>query len=112
MRTISEAAEDIKSILNNVERTEECTGETLVDINELVDEILTINCFSNNTTEIRNKAIDEFLKAEDYLMCKIKEETADVNIDFEWRKVVCLDDIRRMLHQGLYEIAEQMKGGE
>lgn len=61
--------------------------------------------------EIRAKAIDEFVKAEDYLMDKIKEETADVNIDFEWRKVVCLDDIRRMLHQGLCEIAEQMKAG-
>lgn len=43
MRTIIEVAEDIKSILNNIERTEECNGETLVDINELVDEILSIN---------------------------------------------------------------------
>lgn len=43
MRTITEVAEDIKSILNNIERTEECNGETLVDINELVDEILSIN---------------------------------------------------------------------
>ena len=39
MRTIPEVAEDIKSILNNIERIEECTGETLVDINELVDEM-------------------------------------------------------------------------
>lgn len=60
--------------------------------------------------EIYGKAIDDFVKAEDYLMDKIKEETADVNIDFEWRKVVCLDDIRRMLHQGLNEIAGQIKG--
>lgn len=43
MRTIPEVVEDIKSILNNVECTEECTGETLVDINELADEILSIN---------------------------------------------------------------------
>ena len=57
------------------------------------------------------KAIDDFSKAEDYLMNKIKEETADVNIDFEWRKVVCLDDIRKMLHQGLCEVAEQLKEG-
>ena len=47
MRTIPEVAEDIKSILNNIERTEECNGETLVDINELVDEILTINCYKD-----------------------------------------------------------------
>lgn len=43
MRKIHEVVEDIKSILNNIERTEECTGETLVDINELVDEILSID---------------------------------------------------------------------
>ena len=60
---------------------------------------------------IRNKAIDDFIKSEDYLMEKIKEEKAEVSIDYEWRKVVCLDDIRRMLHQGLLEIAEQLKAG-
>lgn len=60
MRKISEVAEDIKSILNNIERTEECTGETLVDINELVDEILTISC--SNTTEIIRKTVDECIK--------------------------------------------------
>lgn len=43
MRTITECVEDIKSILNNVERTQEYTGETSVDINEFVDEILSIN---------------------------------------------------------------------
>ena len=59
-----------------------------------------------------NKAIDDFVKSEDYLMEKIKEEKAEVNIDYEWRKVVCLDDIRRMLHQGLLETAEHLKGGE
>ena len=60
--------------------------------------------------DIYNKAIDDFIKSEDYLMEKIKEEKAEVSIDYEWRKVVCLDDIRRMLHQGLLEIAEQLKG--
>ena len=59
-----------------------------------------------------NMAIDDFVKSEDYLMEKIKEEKAEVNIDYEWRKVMCLDDIRRMLHQGLLETAEQLKGGE
>ena len=42
-RTIAECVSDIKSILNNVERTQECNGETLVDIDELVNEILSIN---------------------------------------------------------------------
>ena len=32
MRTIPEVISDIKSILNNIERTELCDGETLVDI--------------------------------------------------------------------------------
>lgn len=59
--------------------------------------------------EIRNKVIDEFTKMEDYLMDKIKEEIVDVNIDFEWRKVVCLDDIGTKLREGLREIAEKMK---
>lgn len=71
-----------------------------------------VNSFEELISNARAKAIDEFVKAENYLMDKIKEETADVNIDFEWRKVVCLDDIRRMLHQGLYEIAEQLKENE
>ena len=48
MRTIAECVEDIKSILNNVERTQEYTGETSVDINELVDEILSINAVREN----------------------------------------------------------------
>ena len=47
MRTIVEVAENIKSILNNIERTEECTGKTLLNINELVDEMLAINCYKD-----------------------------------------------------------------
>jgi len=43
MRTIPEVSEEIKKILNDVERTQECDGETLVAIDELVNEILTIN---------------------------------------------------------------------
>ena len=63
MRTIPEVAEDIKSILNNIERTEECTGETLVDINELVDEALSINCYKDkpktNADHIRAMSDEE-----------------------------------------------------
>ena len=63
MRTIPEVSEDIKSILNNIERTEECTGETLVDISELVDEILTINCYKDkpksNADRIRSMSDEE-----------------------------------------------------
>lgn len=46
MRTIFEAAEDIKSILNNIERTENCDGEILVDINALIDEIIMLQAKS------------------------------------------------------------------
>lgn len=63
MRTIPEVAEDIKSILNNIERTQECNGETLVDIDELVNEILTINCYKDepktNAGKIRNMSDEE-----------------------------------------------------
>ena len=63
MRIIPEVIEDIKSILNNIERTEECTGETLVDINELADEILTINCYTDkpitNADRIRQMTDEE-----------------------------------------------------
>lgn len=66
MRTIPEVAEDIKSILNNIERTEECTGETLVDINELVDEMLAINCYKDkpktNADRIRAMSDEELEK--------------------------------------------------
>lgn len=41
MRTIPEVVEDIKNILNDAERRQ--NGETLVDIDELANEILTIN---------------------------------------------------------------------
>ena len=68
-----------------------------------------VSSFEELIANARNKAIDDFIKSEDYLMEKIKEEKAEVSIDYEWRKVVCLDDIRRMLHQGLLEIAEQLK---
>ena len=64
MRTIAEAVEDIKSILNNIERTESCDGETLVDINELADEILTISAYKGkkqtNADRIRSMSDEEF----------------------------------------------------
>ena len=63
MRTIPEAVEDIKSILNNVERTENCDGETLVDINALADEILIIGTYKGqkqtNADCIRYMSDDE-----------------------------------------------------
>lgn len=63
MRTIPEVAKDIKSILNNIERTQECNGETLVNIDELVNEILTINCYKDephtNADHIRNMSDEE-----------------------------------------------------
>lgn len=43
MRKIHECVEDIKNILNDAERTEEVDGETLCDINDLIDEILLIH---------------------------------------------------------------------
>ena len=70
MRTIPEVAEDFKSILNNIERTEECTGETLVDINELVDEVLTINCYKDKP---KSKA--------DHIRAMSDEELAKERID-------------------------------
>lgn len=77
MRTIPEVSEDIKSILNNIERTEECTGETLVDINELVDEILTVNCYKDkpktNADHIRAMS-DEELKGLLYSLHNLEDE--------------------------------------
>ena len=75
MRTIPEVVENIKNILNDAERTQD--GECLVDIDDLVNEILTINsknerkceecagctnwlCDCANTRDI---AIDEFAEA-------------------------------------------------
>ena len=120
MRTIPEAAEDIKSILNNIERTEECTGETLVDINELVDEILTISYI--DTTEIRNKVIDEFaelmkerlkdiqfaeIQGIDVCPCsKTGEECPYINQD-----IGCQYCAREHTIQEVDKIAEQMKAG-
>ena len=59
MRKIDEAVSDIKSILNNIERTEECCGETLVDIDELCDEILAISCRSQKTNADRIRAMSD-----------------------------------------------------
>lgn len=77
MRTIAEAVEDIKSILNNVERTENCDGETLVDINALADEILIIGTYKGqkqtNADRIRHMSDEELA---DFL-CKVKS-------DYQW----------------------------
>lgn len=63
MRTIPEVVEDIKDILNNIERAEHCDGETLVDIDELVNEILTISTYKGerytNADKIRSMTDEE-----------------------------------------------------
>lgn len=63
MRNVDEVVDDIKSILNNIERTEECYGETLVEIDELSNEILAIY------HTIRNKAIDEAMETAAKAIC-------------------------------------------
>ena len=77
MRTIAEAVEDIKSILNNIERTESYDGETLVDINELADEILTISAYKGkkqtNADRIRSFSDEELAE----FLCKVKS-------DYQW----------------------------
>ena len=79
MRTIPEVAEDIKSILNNIECTQECNGETLVDIDELVNEILTINCYKDkpqtNADRIRNMSDEELAE---FLRQTVWEEGANL----------------------------------
>lgn len=47
-----------------------------------------LKSFNDSST---NKEIGELI------MEKIKEECVDVNIDHEWRKVVCLDDIGNII---------------
>lgn len=47
-----------------------------------------LKSFNDSST---NKEIGELI------MEKIKEECVDVNIDYEWRKVVCLDDIGNII---------------
>lgn len=87
MRTIPEVVEDIKSILNNIERTEECNGETLVDINELADEILTINCYKDkpNTNGDRIRAMSDEELAE--WLTKITDDAqldARTKCNYQW----------------------------
>lgn len=86
-------------------------ADWLEELKRIEEEIGTDDWIREHDRLIRNKAIDDFVKLEDYLMDKIKEEKVEVSIDYEWRKVVCLDDIRRMLHQGLLETSEQLKVG-
>lgn len=73
MRIIPEVVEDVLNILNEAERKEECNGDTLCDINELMGEILAINSNNERKCEecagctnwlcdcanVRAKAIDE-----------------------------------------------------
>ena len=54
MRTISECVSDIKSILNIIEMTEQCDGETVVKIDELANEILSINGMKDEVLEPMN----------------------------------------------------------
>lgn len=90
MRTIAEVAEDIKSILNNIERTEECTGETLVDINELVDEILSIDSIERKDVEDAKRLFNKIYRndgffSEDIKLFKTIEKALGFKLFF-WQK--------------------------
>lgn len=45
MRSVIKIVCDIKEILNNAERTQECGGDELVKIDELVDEIIKVTSY-------------------------------------------------------------------
>lgn len=70
MRTIPEVCEDIKSILNNIEWTDNCDGETLVDIDELVNEILIISTYKS----MKQTNVDRFWKNDRYLFSAKRED--------------------------------------
>ena len=100
---------------NVIKNIVQATGEypkKYIIINCEYDNCHNVTCKRKCRKDGYEHAIDDFIKSEDYLMEKIKEEKAEVNIDYEWRNVVCLDDIRRMLHQGLLETAGQLKAGD
>ena len=82
MRTIVECVEDIKGILNNAERTEEMDGETLTDIDELVNEILSINGMKESAKEAGVSQKNDthiVIKREDVL--KYLDEPAQVSLE-------------------------------
>ena len=87
MRTIPEAVEDIKSILNNIERTESCDGETLVDINELAGEILTINAYKwkqqTNADRIRSFSDEELAEFIEQISSDSMDTISFVTKDYE-----------------------------
>lgn len=63
MRTIPEVVEAVLNILNEAERTEECNGDMLCDINELMGEILTINstvtpCYLGSPCEYQTEDVN------------------------------------------------------
>ena len=55
MKTIRKCVEDIKDILNTADKAEEIDGDVLVEVNELIDTILSINGQKDEPQEpIRN----------------------------------------------------------
>ena len=63
MRTIPEVVEAVLNILNEAERTEECNGDMLCDINELMGEVLTINstvtpCYLGSPCEYQREDVN------------------------------------------------------
>lgn len=48
-------------------------------------------------------------KISEIIMSKMKEECVDVNIDYEWRKVVCLDDIGLIIRDVLKELDKEIQ---
>ncbi len=48
-------------------------------------------------------------KISEIIMSKMKEECVDVNIDYEWRKVVCLDDIGLIIRDALKELDKEIQ---
>ena len=85
MRRIDEVVSDIKGILNNIERAEECYGENLVEINELCDEILAISCRpqKTNADRIHNMSVEE--------LAEFLDNYRPENIANEWCLQLCPD---------------------
>lgn len=113
MRTIPEVVEDIKSILNNIERTENCDGETLVDINEFADEILTINTYKpnkqNNAYRIRSMSDEELTKI---IMCPYDTAGKPIEImpcvrDGNVQELVPPEDCKKCMMEWLQSEAEE-----
>jgi len=101
MRKIDEVVSDIKSVLNDIDRTQECDGEDVAKINELIDEILAISCKPQKSQGDKIRAMSDEELAE-FIECPHDMHLGDCRAE-ENETIPCIECILEWLKSEVKE---------